>query len=394
MKCRAKNHISKKDNEFYRLKLRIPLFNDFLKIKFKLMITKIKNSLDIFCTVLDNYGDAGVCLRLARDLSLKQFNVFLYCDDLKTLNTIKDKKDEENENLHIKKWNDKLEDYDPSEYVIQAFSCRLCQNAIDKIKVKHSKVINLEYLSAEKWVEDCHKCQSFGDGFTSYFFFPGFTKGTGGVVTEENFIKKLQKNNLKSSEIRKVTLFSYENSHIKDIISLLSKSKKKSEITVFEGKALNNLNQQLKLNLQPGQYFDLNQKISIKAVKMVSQDEYDDYLLSADLNLVRGEDSIVRAMLSGKPFLWQIYVQEDNAHILKLMSFFDRLEEVVKPSETFFILKNLMLSYNDAHEFPLIDSYDEFEQNVNEIFKLWSLHLLNLGSLSDNLCDFLLSLNA
>ena len=99
-------------------------------------------------------------------------------------------------------------------------------------------------------------------------------------------------------------------------------------------------------------------------------------------------------MLSGKPFLWQIYVQEDNAHILKLMSFFDRLEEVVKPSETFFILKNLMLSYNDAHEFPLIDSYDEFEQNVNEIFKLWSLHLLNLGSLSDNLCDFLLSLNA
>ena len=67
------------------------------------MITKIKNSLDIFCTVLDNYGDAGVCLRLARDLSLKQFNVFLYCDDLKTLNTIKDKKDEENKNLHIKK---------------------------------------------------------------------------------------------------------------------------------------------------------------------------------------------------------------------------------------------------------------------------------------------------
>ena len=49
------------------------------------MITKIENSFDIFCTVLDNYGDAGVCLRLARDLSLKNFNVFLYCDDLKTL---------------------------------------------------------------------------------------------------------------------------------------------------------------------------------------------------------------------------------------------------------------------------------------------------------------------
>ena len=118
------------------------------------MITKIKNSLDIFCTVLDNYGDAGVCLRLARDLSLKQFNVFLYCDDLKTLNTIKDKKDEENENLHIKKWDSALDAYNPSKYVIQAFSCRLCQNAIEKIKKNKVKVVNLEYLSAEKWIEE------------------------------------------------------------------------------------------------------------------------------------------------------------------------------------------------------------------------------------------------
>ena len=342
------------------------------------MTAKIKNNLDIFCTVLDNYGDAGVCLRLARDLSLKNFNVFLYCDDLKTLNTIKDRNDEENQYLHIQKWDNELKEYTPSEYVIQAFSCRLCHSAIEKIKKNNSKVINLEYLSAEKWVEDCHKRQSFGDGFTSYFFFPGFTKGTGGVITEETFIKKLkinQKDNQKNNEIRKVTLFSYENSHIKDIFSLLSTSAKKSEITVFEGKALNNLNQQLNLKLLPGQAFNLNDKISIKAVKMVSQDEYDDFLLSSDLNLVRGEDSIVRAMLSGIPFLWQIYVQEDNAHIVKLNSFFDRLEEVVSSSETFLTLKNLMLAYNDAKDVPLIGSYDEFERNVNEIFKLWSSHL-------------------
>lgn len=378
-----------------RLKLLIFIFNYFFKSKFKPMTAKIKNNLDIFCTVLDNYGDAGVCLRLARDLSLKNFDVFLYCDDLKTLNTIKDGKDEENPNLHIKKWDNELKDYTPSEYVIQAFSCRLCPSAIEKIKKNNSKVINLEYLSAEKWVEDCHKRPSFGDGFTSYFFFPGFTKGTGGVITEEKFIKKLnKKDHQKNNDIRKVTLFSYENSHVKDILSLLSASAKRSEITVFEGKALDNLNLQLNIKLLPGQVFDLNEKISIKAVKMVSQDEYDDYLLSSDLNLVRGEDSIVRAMLSGIPFLWQIYVQEDNAHIVKLNSFFDRLEEVVAPSETFLTLKNLMLAYNDAEDMPLIASYDEFEQNVGEIFKLWSSHLINLGSLSDNLSEFLLSLNS
>ena len=38
----------------------------------------------------------------------------------------------------------------------------------------------------------------------------------------------------------------------------------------------------------------------------------------ADLNFVRGEDSIVRAIWAGKPAVWQLYPQADATHLAKL----------------------------------------------------------------------------
>jgi len=40
---------------------------------------------------------------------------------------------------------------------------------------------------------------------------------------------------------------------------------------------------------------------------------------------VRGEDSLVRALWAGQPFVWQIYPQDDNAHHAKLEAFLDWL---------------------------------------------------------------------
>ena len=353
-------------------------------------IANLKNSIDIFCNVLDNFGDAGVCLRLARDLSHKGFKVNLYCDHLETLNKIALQRDRINKFLTINQWDKALINYNPSYFVIQAFSCRINKNALNKIKEKHSKVINLEYLSAEKWVEDCHEKMSFGDGLVSYFFFPGFTKKTGGVIIENEFLDKVLKKQSKSdNEKRKVTLFSYPNKHVKEILSLLNQSNKKSEITVFEGLALDNINNLYNLDLKVGDTFKLSDKLTLHISAMVSQEQYDDLLLNSDFNLVRGEDSIVRAMLSGKPFLWQIYIQEDNAHIIKLKSFFDRLEEICSDKNIVNQLKDLMLFYNDAIAIPYIKSFDEFETKVQIICKEWSHHLLSLNSLSDNLIEFL-----
>ena len=49
-------------------------------------------------------------------------------------------------------------------------------------------------------------------------------------------------------------------------------------------------------------------------------------LWACDLNLVRGEDSLVRALWAGQPFVWHIYPQHDNAHHAKLDAFLDWLD--------------------------------------------------------------------
>jgi len=54
------------------------------------------------------------------------------------------------------------------------------------------------------------------------------------------------------------------------------------------------------------------------------QQRYDELLWACDLNFVRGEDSFVRTQWAAKPFIWQIYPQAENAHLVKLEAFLGR----------------------------------------------------------------------
>lgn len=340
--------------------------------------------IDVFCDVIDNFGDAGVCLRLCRDFSKKNYEVRLFCNNVNILNKITNSEDASNRFLSLLSWSDKNMDYSPSEVVIQAFSVRLPDNLIKKIKTRKSTVINLEYLTAETFAEDCHKLPSYADGFESFFFFPGFTKKTGGVVIEDSFLDKLTKTNRKESQ--KITLFSYENEKVKNVINSLNKEK--FILNIFEGKGLNNFNNLLKLNLSAGDEYKLNE-LTVRVLPMVSQDEYDSYLIDSKLNLVRGEDSIVRAMLTGNPFLWHIYPQEEDAHKDKIEALFDRMSEVCSSKKDVEILRQLTLSYNGFSDY--LDSFDllGFYENWKKLSKEWSEHLISLGSLTDNLITFL-----
>ena len=340
--------------------------------------------IDVFCDVIDNFGDAGVCLRLCRDFSKKNYEVRLFCNNVNILNKITNSEDASNRFLSLLSWSDKNMDYSPSEVVIQAFSVRLPDNLIKKIKTRKSTVINLEYLTAETFAEDCHKLPSYADGFESFFFFPGFTKKTGGVVIEKSFLEKINKT--KSKESKNITLFSYENEKVKSVINSLNKEK--FILNIFEGKGLNNFNNQLKLNLTAGDEYKLNE-LTVRVLPMVSQDEYDSYLIDSKLNLVRGEDSIVRAMLTGNPFLWHIYPQEEDVHKDKIEALFDRMSEVCSSKKDVEILRQLTLSYNGFSDY--LDSFDllGFYENWKKLSKEWSEHLISLGSLTDNLITFL-----
>lgn len=339
---------------------------------------------DVFCNVIDNFGDAGVCLRLCRSIKNKGHDVNLYCDDLNTLLTIAT--DEDTKSIGLFMWNDKLT-FEPSDITILAFSCRVSNDIVKKLKDKKTLIINLEYLSAEKWVEDFHALPSFVDSLKCFYFFPGFTKKTGGLVIEDDFKDKI-KNRKEPTNTRKISLFSYKNQNVKTILDMLESSQRDNHIQVFTGKGLDNLNDILGTNLKINDNYQYS-NISIDVLDMVPQPNYDDILINSDLNLVRGEDSIVRAMLTGNIFLWQIYYQEEKTHIKKLNEFFNRMQDTLGKSlylDDFIALNNL---YNDEPIKIRSDfNYDDFEANFSLLCKKWSEHLISLGSLSDNLIDF------
>ena len=58
--------------------------------------------ISVFCDVIDNYGDAGFCLTLCRDLYNKKYQVRFFCNNLNTLKQIYTKEDQSNPLLEIK----------------------------------------------------------------------------------------------------------------------------------------------------------------------------------------------------------------------------------------------------------------------------------------------------
>lgn len=342
-------------------------------------------TIDIFCDVIDNYGDIGVCLRICRDLSKKNLSVKLFCNNLNSLSKIKNTEDISNKNLYISSWPDnKNISYEASEVVIQAFSTRLPDYIFNKIRQKKSLVINLEYLTAEPFADDCHKLPSYSDGYQSFFFFPGFTKKTGGVTIEESFKEKLKTAKKKNT----VSLFCYENENIDKVISALNKTDRQYELLIFEGKPLDNFNRLYDLNLKVNDSYE-DKNVKVKVLAMVSQDEYDDILINSCLNLVRGEDSIVRAMLTGNPFLWHIYFQEDDAHKDKINALFDRMLEVCSDKECVQIYREINLNYNSFGDMKSLENLTLYIERIEKICHEWQIHLLSLGSLSANLLNFI-----
>ncbi len=344
------------------------------------------NLIDVFCDVIDNYGDAGVCLRFCRDISRRNIFVNLICNNVNILNDITNTEDKKNQFIKIKEWPSEKDNYAPADVIIQAFSVRLPSFIYTSIKNKKSLVVNLEYLTAEKFAEDCHMLPSYSEGIESFFFFPGFTRKTGGLIIEDELLRKIKKSG-KSNKLREISLFSYENAQVRNFIDRINDDMEYA-VNVFEGKALDNINNEFGVNLKPGQKFNYR-NIEFNCINMVSQDEYDDILCSSDINLVRGEDSIARAMIIGKPFLWNIYPQDGNYHENKINALFDRMNEFCDDKNSVEILRNITLSYNGLSDYLKNFDFKDFFEDWKKISLQWSLHIQSLGNLTDNFLEFL-----
>ncbi|MGS0729235.1 elongation factor P maturation arginine rhamnosyltransferase EarP, partial [Shewanella sp. 0m-11] len=200
--------------------------------------------------------------------------------------------------------------------------------------------LNLEYLSAESWVEGCHGLPSMqASGLKKYFYFPGFTAKTGGLICENKLFEQRDawqqdsqnRHNLFASlglrgispEDNVVSVFSYESDALLALCETWQDSQQTIHALFPKGRSLNSLQTILPCSiaeLSAGMQIKLGNLV-IHILPMTDQEGYDKLLWSCDFNIVRGEDSFLRAQWAAKPFIWHIYAQEDDYHLIKLDAF-------------------------------------------------------------------------
>jgi len=321
-------------------------------------------SCDIFCTVVDNYGDIGVSWRLARQLA-NEFGVSvrLWVDDLQSFARLCPQVDvmldeQHQQGVEVRRWPAEFPPVEPAALVIEAFACRLPQRyeAAMAARVDKPVWINLEYLTAEDWVEGCHRLPSPHPTLplTKYFFFPGFTPRTGGLLLERDLLARrdafqadaaaqaifwqgLGVPERQPGELR-VSLFSYENEAMEGLLHTWEHGAQLVTCLVPEGRASPQVRQYFEGALSCGSDFSPTDIVGLKSdpqvysrgnlrvhvLPFVEQDRYDELLWACDINFVRGEDSCVRAQWAARPFIWHIYPQHDGVHLVKLEALCER----------------------------------------------------------------------
>ncbi|HSC65386.1 MAG TPA: elongation factor P maturation arginine rhamnosyltransferase EarP [Caldimonas sp.] len=280
---------------------------------------------DLYCRVVDNFGDVGVAWRLAADLAGRGESVRLAIDDASALAWMAPRGAV---GVDVVGWAD-----GPSrapDVVVELFGAGRPPTAAPA-NAPEPLFVNLEHLSAESYVERSHGLPSpaarVGEPpSTTWFFFPGFSEATGGLLREPGLVERRRAFGLGDDWLaalgvpprageRRVSLFSYGNDAIGDLLDALATAP--TLLLLAPGAASEQAAATLGPSLRRG---------ALRAVRLplLAQTDFDRLLWSCQLNVVRGEDSFVRAFWAGAPFLWQAYVQDDGAHAAKVDAFLTR----------------------------------------------------------------------
>jgi uncharacterized repeat protein (TIGR03837 family) len=305
---------------------------------------------DIFGKVVDNFGDAGVGWRLARQLVDEHgLDVTLWQDDLTPLSRIAANVDpllmiQSAAGVTLRRWGEPVFDVAPADVVVEAFGCGLPASytaAMARLSPAPAWFV-LEYLSAEPWVDGAHGLGSRHPQLSlpRRFWFPGFTAKTGGLLRERGLPEardafarddaahqalwsRLDVPAPAADEIR-VTLFCYPNPALPALLDAWADGDDRIVCLVPQGVATGAIDLWSSGNVPHRDHPLHRGRLSVYSIPFVPQDEFDWLLWSSSINLVRGEDSFVRAQWAARPCAWHIYPQLDGAHWPKLEAFLDR----------------------------------------------------------------------
>ncbi|GGY31256.1 elongation factor P maturation arginine rhamnosyltransferase EarP [Pseudoduganella albidiflava] len=306
-------------------------------------------TLALFCKVVDNYGDIGICWRLARQLVREHgIAVTLWVDDLDSFARICPQVDpllavQQVAGVSVYHWRDQEGTYYPedvADIVIEFFAVDIPPGYVTAMAQRQAKPVwlNLEGLTAEEWVEGCHMLPSMHPRLplTKHFFFPGFTGKTGGLLREADLLDErdqFQRDpaalsaflgglGLSAAEQAacKVSLFCYPHAPVASLFDAWRQGGAPVACLVPDGVAKDEVRAFLGTEPVRGAVCTRGM-LTVRVLPFVPQAEYDRLLWACDVNIVRGEDSFVRAQWANRPFAWHIYPQDENLHHKKLRAF-------------------------------------------------------------------------
>jgi uncharacterized repeat protein (TIGR03837 family) len=372
----------------------------------------VRQRWDIFCAVVDNYGDIGVCWRLARQLAEEyDFVVQLWVDDLAPLTRLCPEASADAEQqvvvgVEVRPWRQPFPDVQAADVVIEAFACELPENYLVAMAARQNQGLslplwlNLEYLSAEDWVEGCHGMTSPHPRLplTKHFFFPGFSPRTGGLLREQDYDERRARFNPVAFRAGldipavpagglTVSLFAYENSGVGELLAAWAEGGRPILCLVPEGRLLPQV--RFFFGQEAGRSYTRG-SLTVQVLPFLPQSEYDQVLWFCDLNFVRGEDSFVRAQWAAKPLVWHIYPQDDDHHQVKLQAFLTRYVAGL-PEADARALKDFWLAWeNQAGTGIAWPAFEAALPSLTAHARAWAKTLANRRDLTAELVSFVM----
>jgi len=375
-------------------------------------------SLALFCKVVDNYGDIGICWRLARQLVHEHgIAVTLWVDDLHSFQRICPEVTiaaelQQVAMVTVRHWRDQDGTLTPTEIadiVIEFFGCDIPPGYIHAMSQCSPQPVwlNLEGLTAEAWVEGCHTLSSPHPTMrlTKHFFYPGFTSQTGGLLAEAGIVQQALQFRQDQSAVHnflaglglseaemaalKISLFCYPQAPLAALLAAWEHGTQTITCLVPEG--IGGAAVGAFLGLSPDAVASAGMvtsrgALTLRVLPFVPQADYDKLLWACDCNFVRGEDSFVRAQWAAQAFIWNIYAQDENLHHVKLKAFLQRYD-IGSPA-----LTALALAWNGASsdaDWPALWSALAADlPHIAAKSSGWQQQMLANGDLASNLLQF------
>ena len=372
---------------------------------------------DIFCRVVDNFGDAGVCWRLARKLTDDHgLHVRLWIDDLAVLRKLEpaliEAARQRVDGVDVVRWDEHADHHAVAEadVVIEAFGCGLPEDCVEAMARSKRRTlwIVLEYLSAEAWVPGHHGLPSPHPRFPleRYFFFPGFVAGTGGLLRERDLLQRREDfgdagreafwrsvgHGTPPPDAVVVSLFAYASAPLPELLAHWERSPRAVVAVIPESALLAVAMRHFEVDAVPAGGVLRRGALEVRFVPFVPQARYDELLWCCDVNFVRGEDSFVRAQWAARPLVWHIYPQEADAHAPKLDAFLELYCEGLARGAAD-ALRGLTRAWNHVST-PAVrpaaawDAFYEHLERLRSHSQSWAERIAGPGELAENLASF------